>query len=177
MFWQTHCQTVVTLSCVVSRLLKYEGTSCGQVTLESAGFLVVVVRAVKPLVCRQMEDGSLISGSEDISSLFLIQTPSAKYQVGYSAGSRFMEWSRAPLLQLSGSACGNNRIFCPFLRIWAASFPAWEKFAAMGTASTEPSASRTWSQSSTVPGLCRGQFELLPPGLAVLTCGWTAWRW
>lgn len=65
---------------IVSRLLKYEGTSHSQVTLETAGFFSQVV---KLLVRPQMEDGSLVSCREDISSLFPAQMLSAKQQVGY----------------------------------------------------------------------------------------------
>lgn len=43
-----------------------------------------VPRTVKLFVPRQMEAGCLVSGSEDISSLFPEQTPGAKYKVGFS---------------------------------------------------------------------------------------------
>lgn len=116
-----------------------------------------VPRTVKLFVPRQMEAGCLVSGSEDISSLFPEQTPGAKYKVG------FLVRVGRLIAGVYMLPCAIIHTRCPFVRIWAASFPPWDKCAGMGTASTEPSASHTWSRSCTMPGLCRGQSSSLLP--------------
>lgn len=105
----------------------------------------------KLLGCRQMEDCSLVSCIEDISSLLPEGTPSPKYQV-----CGFMS-NRKQLLLVYSVRCVVNKHNSSSFRIWPASFRQWGKSTVMETASTERSSSHTWSWFCTTPEPCRGQ--------------------